>query len=46
MKTKSYETAIIVYHGYVSVVLNYRLILWGNPVVVNTAFVTQKKLYS
>lgn len=37
------ETALITYHGYVSSVLRYGLVIWGNSVDVNRAFIAQKK---
>lgn len=37
------KTAKSAYHGYVSSVLRYGLIIWGNSVDINRAFVAQKK---
>lgn len=42
-QTISTEAALIAYHGYVSSVLRYGLILWGNSVDVEKAFKVQKK---
>lgn len=39
----SKEAAISAYHGYVSSVLSYGLILWGNSVDMDRAFKIQKK---
>lgn len=41
--TVSSEAALSAYHGYVSSVLSYGLLLWGNSVDVNRAFNIQKK---
>jgi hypothetical protein len=41
--TVSVEAAITAYHGYVSSVLSYGLILWGNSVDVDRVFKIQKK---
>ncbi|KAI5640836.1 reverse transcriptase (RNA-dependent DNA polymerase) domain-containing protein [Phthorimaea operculella] len=41
--TVSVEAAITAYHGYVSSVLSYGLMLWGNSVNVERAFILQKK---
>lgn len=42
-KTVSVEAANTAYHGHVSSVLSYGLILWGNSVEVGRVFVLQKK---
>ncbi|KAL0861481.1 hypothetical protein ABMA27_009011 [Loxostege sticticalis] len=39
----SQDTALSAYHGYVSSVLRYGLILWGNSVDMERAFKVQKK---
>lgn len=39
----SVETSLSAYHGYVSSVLNYGLIIWGNCVDSHKVFVAQKK---
>lgn len=39
----SKEAALAAYHGYVSSVLRYGLIIWGNSVEVQRAFLVQKK---
>lgn len=39
----SKEAAVMAYHGYVSSVLRYGLILWGNSVEISRAFKLQKK---
>lgn len=39
----SVEAALTAYHGYVSSVLSYGLILWGNAVEVDRVFKIQKK---
>lgn len=41
--TVSVDAAVTAYHGYVSSVLSYGLILWGNSVEVLMAFRVQKK---
>ena len=41
--TASKQTALNAYHGYVSSVLRYGLVVWGNSVDVNRAFIAQKK---
>lgn len=41
-KTVSEKAATLAYHGYVSSVLRYGLILWGNSVDIIRAFRTQK----
>lgn len=41
--TVSMEAAITAYHGHISSVLSYGLILWGNSVDVDRAFKLQKK---
>jgi hypothetical protein len=41
--TVSPEAALTVYHGYVSSVLLYGLILWGNSVDIDSVFKIQKK---
>ncbi|CAK1580698.1 unnamed protein product, partial [Parnassius mnemosyne] len=41
--TVSNEAALSAYHGYVSSVLSYGLLLWGNSVDVGKAFRVQKK---
>jgi exonuclease III len=41
--TVSVEASLIAYHGYVSSVLRYGLILWGNSVDAERAFKIQKK---
>lgn len=42
-QTVSFEAALTSYHGYVSSVLSYGLILWGNSVDIDRAFKVQKK---
>lgn len=42
-ETVSTEAALTAYHGYVSSVLSYGLLLWGNSVEVVKAFRVQKK---
>lgn len=42
-QTISLEAALTAYHGYVSSVLSYGLILWGNSVDISRAFKLQKK---
>jgi hypothetical protein len=42
-ETVSKEAALTAYHGYVSSVLAYGLILWGNSVEVDRVFKIQKK---
>lgn len=39
----SQEAAVMAYHGYISSILRYGLILWGNSVNFQNAFVLQKK---
>ncbi|KOB74159.1 Oxysterol binding protein [Operophtera brumata] len=39
----SIDAALTAYHGYVSAVLAYGLVLWGNSVDVDKAFIIQKK---
>lgn len=39
----SKETALNAYHGYVSSVLRYGLVIWGNSVDLDRAFIAQKK---
>lgn len=41
--TCSRDVALTAYHGYVSSVLNYGLLVWGNSVDVEKAFLAQKK---
>lgn len=41
--TVSVEAALTAYHGYVSSVLRYGLILWGNSVDVERVLIIQKK---
>jgi len=41
--TSTPETVLTAYHGYVSSVLNYGLILWGNSTDRQRAFLAQKK---
>lgn len=42
-ETVSTEAALNAYHGYVSSVLSYGLLLWGNSVEIDRAFLVQKK---
>lgn len=42
-KTSAQDTAISAYYGYVSSILSYGLILWGNSTEVNRVFIVQKK---
>lgn len=42
-ETVGIESALMAYHGYVSSVLSYGLILWGNSVDVDRIFKIQKK---
>lgn len=42
-QTVSHEVAIMVYHGYVSSMLSYGLVLWENSVEINRAFIVQKE---
>lgn len=42
-QTSSQSTTLAAYHGYVSSVLRYGLIVWGNSTDVNKAFIAQKK---
>lgn len=42
-QTVSVEAALMAYHGYVSSVLNYGLLLWGNSVDAVRAFKLQKR---
>ncbi|KAL0868298.1 hypothetical protein ABMA27_007827 [Loxostege sticticalis] len=39
----SIETAVSAYHGYVSSLLSYGTLLWGNSVDAKRAFIVQKK---
>jgi hypothetical protein len=39
----STQAALTAYHGYVSSTLNYGLLLWGNSVDIQRAFLIQKK---
>lgn len=39
----SKEAAMSAYHGYVSSVLRYGLVIWGNSTEIHRAFITQKK---
>ena len=42
-QTVSFDAALMAYHGYVSSVLSYGLLLWGNSVDVDRAFKIKKK---
>jgi exonuclease III len=42
-ETVSQKTAITTYHAYIESVLRYGILLWGNSVEVDRAFVAQKK---
>lgn len=42
-RTVSLETALKAYHGYVSSVLRYGIVIWGNSVSLDRAFKAQKK---
>lgn len=42
--TVSTEAALSAYHGYVSSVLSYGLLLWGNSVEIGKVFKVQKKM--
>lgn len=42
-QTVSTEAALSAYHGYVSSVLSYGLLMWGNSVEIEKAFRVQKK---
>lgn len=42
-QTVSTKAALMAYHGYVSSVLGYGLIVWGNSVDIDRAFRAQKK---
>lgn len=42
-KTVSTQAAMTAYYGYVSSTLNYGLLIWGNSVHVDKAFILQKK---
>lgn len=42
-RISSKEVALTAYHGYVSSVLSYGLLLWGNSVDASKAFIAQKK---
>jgi hypothetical protein len=37
------ETSVTAYHGYISSVLQYGLLLWGNSTHINKLFIMQKK---
>lgn len=42
-KTASLRTTLLAYHGHVSSVLRYGLLLWGNASEVNRCFLSQKR---
>lgn len=42
-QTSSKKTALLAYHGYVSSVLRYGVIIWGNSTLVTKAFTVQKR---
>lgn len=42
-KTVGITAALLAYHGYVSSVLRYGIVIWGNSTDSNRAFVVQKK---
>lgn len=42
-QTVSKDAAICAYHGHVSSILSYGLIIWGNSVEINRVFLIQKK---
>lgn len=42
-KTSTRQTVLLAYHGYVSSVLRYGLLLWGNSTDINRAFLSQKR---
>lgn len=42
-KLSNQDTALVAYHGYVCSTLRYGLVLWGNSVDVNRAFLIQKR---
>lgn len=42
-QTVSTSAALTAYYGYVFSVLNYGLLIWGNSVDINRAFIIQKK---
>lgn len=42
-QTISVEAALAAYHGYVSSILGYGLIIWGNSVELDKAFKVQKR---
>lgn len=42
-QTSSLQTAVMAYNGYVASTLNYGLLLWGNSVDADQAFIIQKK---
>jgi hypothetical protein len=42
-QTVSMKTALMAYHGYIESVLRYGILMWGNSVHADQAFVAQKK---
>lgn len=42
-RTASMEVSLMAYHGYVSSILSYGLLLWGNSVDAKKVFIVQKK---
>lgn len=42
-QTVSEEAALTAYHGFVKSVLSYGLLIWGNSVEINRAFILQKR---
>jgi hypothetical protein len=44
-RTVSFKSALLIYHGYIMSILRYGVIMWGNSVNVDRAFVAQKKCF-